>query len=391
MSFAKINQGRLSLIVSILLGLAIAACGGGGGGGGSANQGVKSSGAASKAVINALGAADMTDVGNSFKPAFKANIAKSDPAKILLALEGFKNSLGQKQQKVLQAESTTNLDCNGGGSGTLVKNDQGTPDPKDDSVSLTADHCVTTDASGTTLLDGAFSLAPTQNGGFHWVFTNFLVRDTTPSGKTDEDQINGTLDFSGEEETCNQSVFLKSGTLTANLTSAKKVNENGDQTLEVDESSTMTNFILTVAEAHDAACNRGATTLTLNGTSSFTNALSASDNFTATFTNLAMVLTPATRTIDNVVKTGETMSIAGTVAITSSCANGTFTLSTPADDLPFIPDDEDCPVQGRILISDGTATTAVIATKTGGVQIDDGNNGSIDREFSNCNEAKACT
>lgn len=43
-----------------------------------------------------------------------------------------------------------------------------------------------------------------------------------------------------------------------------------------------------------------------------------------------------------------------------------------------------------MLVTDGTNTTAVIATSTGGVRIDTGNNGSVDREFSDCNAAEAC-
>ncbi|MDC4225266.1 MAG: hypothetical protein MPW15_13780 [Candidatus Manganitrophus sp.] len=409
MSFGKNDKGGISFVLSLLLSIAITACGGdgdnSGGGGSSSNQGVQSSGAASKAVIDALEAAQNAGAGNhtggggdgeggtSGKPSLKGSSGSdvSDPAEIRVALEGFKRSLKQRKQKTLQAPSTENLPCSSG-SGTLTTDDKGTDDSTDDTFSFSAVNCQLAESGVTALLNGSFSIEPNE-GGFRLTFSNFLFRETDSAGRMDESQTNGTLDFVGEDEGCGEQVFLKNGTLTANLTNSRKLNENGDQVLELDESSTMTNFVLHVAETHapvDQGCTPGATTLTLNGTSSFTNALEANDNFTATFNGFQMVLTPATRTIEGVERTGVTMALSGSVAIASECANGTFTVSTPAEDLPFIPDDDECAVQGRILVSDGTNTTAVIATSTGGVQIDNGNNGSVDREFSDCNEAEAC-
>lgn len=398
MSFEKIYKGGISFAFTLLLGVAITACGGDGGdNSGGGGQGVQSSGAASKAIINALGAAQEAGAGDSSTSSFKAKTASesnlSDAAKIRLGLEAFKSSLSQRQQKVFRAPDPQQLPCTSG-SGTVTPDNQGAPDDSaDDTLLITADNCVMQDPTSgvTTLLNGSLSILPNQNG-FILTFNNFLSRETDVSGRIEESQTNGTLEFVGEDEGCGAEVFLKNGTLTANnLTNTERIDGNADGIFEVDETSTMTGFTLNVIEEHDpVTCTPGASTLTLNGTSSFTNALEANDNFTATFNGFQMVLTPATRTIEGVERTGVTMALSGSVAITSECANGTFTVSTPAEDLPFIPDDEECAVQGRILVSDGTNTTAVIATSTGGVQIDNGNNGSVDREFSDCNEAEAC-
>ncbi len=419
MSCEKIYKGGISFAFTLLLGVAITACGGdggdnSGGGGSSSNQGVQSSGAASKAVINALGAAQTAGAGNhgggggeggssskgagdhtekpSFKSASGSNL--SDSARILHALKGLKSSLTYRQQKVFHASETTQLPCNNpGGTGEVTTDDNDTPDDStDDTFSLTANNCELVEGGITTLLNGSLLIEPMEGGGFRVTLNNFLTRETDASGRMEENQTNGTIDFTGEDENCGELVFLKNGTLTVSATSSFKLNEDGGA-LETDESSTMTNFVINVVEEHapaDQGCEPGATTLTLNGTSSFTSVLEANDNFTATFNGFQMVLTPATRTIDNVERAGVTMALSGSVAIASECANGTFTVSTPSEDLPFIPDDEECAVQGRILVSDGTNTTAVIATSTGGVQIDNGNNGSVDREFSDCNEAEAC-
>ncbi len=176
-----------------------------------------------------------------------------------------------------------------------------------------------------------------------------------------------------------------------NATGYDKEDKTGDGTFEVNESWAFTDLTMTVTEAHAAApaCTPGATTFTLNGGMNSTDNVNGDDSFSATFTTFQMVLTPTTR---NSVA-GEALSLSGTIAITSSCASGTFTISTPAGQEPFFPDtsEDDCPIDGRFLVASGGTTTAVIFTSTGGVQIDEGNNGSVDASFADCDAAEVCT
>jgi len=81
----------------------------------------------------------------------------------------------------------------------------------------------------------------------------------------------------------------------------------------------------------------------------------------------------------------------GTISVTSVCETGTFTITTTTP--LFEPDSaaSDCPTEGEIVVSGGGATVSVIATSTGGVQFDEGGNGSIEEEFADCNEADICS
>lgn len=230
--------------------------------------------------------------------------------------------------------------------------------------------------------------------GFLTTFTDFFFRETELSaGQTEEGSLNGTIDFTGTEVECGEALFIENGTLTASLTGFSRVNRDGEGSFEFDESFSMNNFVMTVSEAHAPApaCTPGATTLVLNGGMNVTDNIDGDDSFDASFTNFQMILTPATRFIDSVSAAGVTMSLNGNVTITSPCIDGTFAISTPVNALPFFPEDAVCPVEGRILVTQESATTtAVIATSTGGVQIDEGNNGSIEKEFADCEEAEVC-
>lgn len=387
-------------------------CGGGGGGGSntpSAGTATQSSAAASKAITNALGAATTGTSGVSGKPSLKTkpSSGSSDPAQIRQALKNFKSSMEARREKSLQA--TQNLTCTGGGTQSIQTEDGGTnTDITDDSFTLTATDCTQSGSGSTDFTDGSFSLAPTETG-FTITFNDFLTRFTeTASGRVEESFVDGTITFSGDDVGCGTESFLTSGTITINANGYDKVDETGNGTFEINESWVFNNLAMAVSElftqntqAGQTSCDPGATTLTLNGGMTLTDNVDGDNTFSATFTNFQTVLTPATRGGVE----GETLSVNGTIAISSDCANGTFTLSTPAGEEPFFPDDsdeddedlffpddsdEDCPTNGTILITGGGTTTAVKYTSTGGIQIDEGNNGSVEKEFADCVEAEVC-
>src|SRR5581483_3842067 len=110
------------------------------------------------------------------------------------------------------------------------------------------------------------------------------------------------------------------------------------------------------------------------------------DNFTAGFTNYT--ITETERKTNGAV-VGDQLTLAGTIALTSPCASGTYTMTTESP--LFFPKGAACPVEGKVLIAGGGMTTSVTATSTGGVNIDEGNDGTIDKTFETCDGSDLCS
>ncbi len=353
--------------------------------------GAESSATATKALISALNVGSFSSDISLSKPAFKASAESnlSDTAKIHQALADFKAPLKTHRQKPLQSPTDT---CSTGTS-TLTTDDNETPhDDTDDGFSVVNNNCTDDSTSGETVLtNGSFVLNSTS-GGFQITLTDVLTRTTiTASGDVDEEVLNGTMSYSGTISDCDGETFLN-GSLDMNLTVSTKEDAKGDGTFETDHIFQTTNLAITISEAfNETTCARGATNLALTGTAGETDNIDGDDTYSATFTNFTVVSIPATRMIDGANVSGETLSLGGTIAITSACTNGTFTLSTAPESLPFTPDGSSCPVEGRFLVTSGDSAAAVISTSTGGIQIDEGNNGSIEATYLDCEEAEVCT
>ncbi len=401
------NVRKIGMALGGLASLAILVygCGSGGGGGDApAGTAAQSASAASKAFVNALGVATDgpggggageggTGVAQSLKRKAVSNL--SDEAQIRLALQDFKSSVTLRQQKMLRATEDSGVQpCPGGGTFRVRINDNNTPnDESDDAVTADFAHCSESSEGSSSFLNGSIRLTVTNGGqGFTMTLNRFTSRTTDSSGSF-ETGGSGTISFSGSEVACGDSSFLENATFTMNLTGKNKVDLDNDGTIESNESFSLNNLIITLAEAHRPApdCTPGPVTFMINGKANFTNHLNRADNITAAFTHFAMVVTPMIREIEGVEKDGDTLSLDGTIAISSDCVNGTFTFSTPVGEEPFIPLDASCPVDGRFLIHRGGATTAVIYTDGGGVQIDEGDDGSAEQTFENCEAAEACT
>jgi len=243
-----------------------------------------------------------------------------------------------------------------------------------------------------TVLNGSISSTATTNG-FTFTFDKFTSKATDNS---EEEDFDGTMTLTGTEETCDTGsgtkaaankveTFLKNAVFTLNFTGTTKTDTNKDGTFEVNETVVFSNFAMTINEDHTKApdCTPGVTTFGLSGGASLTDQVNTTDSFIATFTNFTMTFTPTTKTINGVSKDGDSVSISGTIVIQSSCANGTFTLSTPAGHEPFFPTDASCPVDGEIIVSSGGTDTTVTFTATGGVQVGD-------KTFANCEDADTC-
>lgn len=393
-----LRKNGMAFGVLVSLALLIHGCGsGGGGGGGNAPAGTaaQSASAASKAIVSALGVAtDSGGDGDIAKAALNRKAASilSNEAQVRQALDDFKASVALRRQKTLRETTDSgDLPCPDGGMQRIRTDDNNTPDDEsDDSFTANFVNCSGSDGDSTLFFNGSMRLTFTNGGQeFTLTFNRFTRRVTEPSG-TFETFNNGTVSFSGREVECGSFSFLEM-TFTMDMNGTVKVDLENNGTFEINESFSFNDFVMVLAETHapEPDCTPGATIFTMNGKSTFTNRLNRADNITATFTHFAMVVTPATRTLEGIDREGETLSFDGTVAISSDCVDGTFTFTTPVGEEPFIPLDASCPVDGKILVNRGGVTTAVIYTSTG-VQIDEGDDSSAEQTFDDCEAAEAC-
>jgi hypothetical protein len=384
-----VNLKKIGATFGMLVSLVflIHGCGGGGGGGGGGNNNqnaapaAQAAGSASKAVSTALNLATAGMNGTTppltLKPGGSASV--SDAAQVNKALKAFKSAVTNRN-KLQTITPGTPIPCSVSGDILPSTDDNDTPENSlDDKTITTYRECV--DSEG-TVTNG--SLTMTLGGNpFSFDYDNYVIR-TTFSGAVSETVIDGGLSFGSVDGPCG----MLSGTMTDNFTVTNKFDQTGDGTFEVN-SSFATNMTMTLAQVFaEEDCTLESTTLTFNGGTTSTSSVN-SQNDVVTFTDFTMVLTPETRVIDGVETDGDTLSLNGTIEISSSCTDDTtFTISTPAGEEPFVPEDGSCPVDGRFIITNGNNTVAVIYTSTGGVQIDEGNDGSIDDTFAGCNDAE---
>lgn len=356
----------------------------------------QSSKAASKAIVGALGTATVSGGAgtNLSKPSSthsSGTAQKDDSLSIREALTNFKASLAAKRQKPQYAITPVNEVCAGGGTKKITEDGLG--------FKGVYSACKETEGQIEFYTDGTIEI--TMNlltGEFQMKLTNFLERITDLQNKGVTESIeNGTIAFKGKEILCgpagSEESFLENGTITlTNLTSTEKEDKKGDGTFEFNESSAYTSLVVQISETVGLNCAPGTAVLTLNGSETITDNLDASKSYTAVYSGLEVIEAPTTRIVGGNTLSGDAVSINGTLTITACGASATVTIVTDKDPTkaPFVPEREECPVDGKSLVTTGGVTSAIIATSTGGVQIDEGNNGSIDQTFANCEDANVC-
>lgn len=382
-----VNLNKISMAMLASLALFIYGCGGGGGGGGGNNApnaapAAQAAGSASKAVSTALNLA--TAGMNGTVPSLKAGGSASigDEAQVSKALKAFKATVANRK-KLQTVTPGDPVPCEVDGDVTTSIDDNDTPlNSLDDTTTTTYNNC--SDSEG-TVTNG--SLVMTLGADlFSFNYNDYVIR-TTFSGAVSETVFDGGFSFQSTSGDCG----MESATMTDDLTFTTKFDQAGDGTFEVNSAFAI-DLTMVIAQVFAEDCTPEATTLTLNGGTTSTNNVD-SESDVVTFTDFTMVMTPDTREINGVETDGDTLSLNGTIEISSSCTDATtFTISTPEGEEPFMPENGDCPVDGRFIITNGGNTVAVIYTSTGGVQIDEGNNGSIDDSFASCDDAEGiCT
>ncbi len=381
--------GSVLIIVFIFL---LVSCGGEDSGNREREAGLTSA-AALKSAFNGFDIALSSDAESPPEKASFGKVALSDlndPEKLLYLFELFNDSFNTRRTKGLEAVTVGQAGCPLGGTRIVTLNDQGTVEKTDDSFTFTDENCAGTEDGKTFFLDGTFFFEPLPNG-YRKVYINYRARVTESSGRTTELLNNGIIKVTGNAVPCGDKLIVETATLSINLTGAGRLEETGDGTLERNESFAMEHFTMVASGQYSAApdCLPTATTFTLSGGMSSTDHLNSENNFSSTFRDLEMTITRV-RSVEGAGRTGSGMRLSGAIEVDSRCTVGAFTLSTPADAPLFFPRGQSCAIEGRILITEDNATTAVIATEGGGIQVDNGNDGIIEEVFPDCKEAKTC-
>lgn len=388
-----LRKNGMAFGVLISLALLIHGCGSGGAKEGDdppSGTATQSASAASKAIVSVLGVA-ISNTGGVAKPSLKAaSPPLSDTAQVRRVLHDFKVSLAARRQKTLQAVIDSGvLACPNGGTQRSQLNDNNTPnDGSDDSLTGTFVDCSRVEDGLSIIQNGVFNITLTDSG-FKMTFSNFVIRTKDSSGSV-EITRNGSMVFSGSEARCGDEFFLENGTFKMDLSSTTRVDFGSNGSDEINESTVLNNLRMTIAEAYEPACTLSTTTFAMNGRAVFTNHIDELENFKAVFTHFTMTTTPSKRTIGGTEVAGDRLSLDGTIAITSDCVNGTFIISTPVGQEPFVPLEEACPADGKFLITRDGTVTSVTFTPIGAVQINEGDDNLIEATFPNCRVAEAC-
>lgn len=169
-----------------------------------------------------------------------------------------------------------------------------------------------------------------------------------------------------------------------------KTYENGALIADGTLKATDLTQVITVA-AYDTDCITPTDiTLTENGGIQFTDHLDATNNTSMTVSGLVMHSVTSTNTASQKILT---TSLNGSMTVTSPCFTGSLTFATAEDIVevldPLTGEADGCPIAGKLVIS-GSMVGTVKYTSTGGVQIDNGNDGTVDQSFDSCEDADVC-
>ncbi len=344
------------------------------------------------AATKAAFAAFATGSNIAQKPGGSAG--RSDRGVAIRALDILKNHVTAPRlsSKALQAPST----CVGGGT---MERTTVFPEKTTKITTTVYNKCVSS-KTGTieTYRDGTMTVTETLDAQTLEVlkvlveFANYRdgqrdAADPTNPVRSRDDTIDGVLSASNLVlYGCGNSTILTKADTNVTAKLSTYLDIDGDGTADVNDAVTATDLGIHLLQEYDTvSCNDTMMTVTANGALGV-DTLGQSD-FSATLTEFTITEAPATH--GDIPGTEVTMN--GTVSVTSDCETGTFTIATKT--ALFEPDSSasGCPTEGEVVVSGGGATVSVIATATGGVQFDEGGDGSIEEEFPDCNDANICS
>jgi hypothetical protein len=132
----------------------------------------------------------------------------------------------------------------------------------------------------------------------------------------------------------------------------------------------------TVEASYSGTTSDLAINVVLGGTLAVANSAAAAGNFSVAFSDLGMTM-QVTPTLVGVF-------VAGGFDLASTCATGSFALSTP-EPVTFIPGAA-CPRSGKIAVSSTLGNPTVTFNADGSVGVDETSDGTVDRTYAYCEE-----
>ena len=346
--------------------------------------------AATKAAVNAMIFFDVTRLGFT-KPALEVTRVENDAQRLRDGVSALYAYLGQhgERQKGRYAVTSEAEDCDSGG-GLYSEDNRDTDNLFDDIITESFTDCL---KGGEILQNGTniTTYSTTENGENQVTVTYDNLEESILNATgipMRYRRVDGTVAIiSGGLKECPTTYeVIPDGNIEVrmNIVIEDKTDEDGNNILEYNEVFTMTDVVMTIQETRDVNCLEEKTEIGIVGKMKVDDLLEpdGDDNFTATFEAFNITSTPIT--------TGNYLEFSGNVSITGICVNGTYTVGT--SEPIFYPNDSSiCPVKGELTITGGGGTVALISTVHGGLQVDEGNDGTIDAEFQTCQESAFCS
>jgi hypothetical protein len=265
------------------------------------------------------------------------------------------------------------------------------------------DKCVMDLGSGvTSYQDGQYTLLTTTSGttssttaiygsnGVPLVVRYSGVVNNTEQPKEEWEMLGSFMSADTDPQVCtNGGTGNASSTLNETLT--MRIKSYKDGAIESDESYSASNVeLVALTKAFDSDCNPTDATTTFSGKSELTDHINATNDssWDGSFTvhETTTTATNGDQTISD--------EFNGTLAVKDACVNVSLVYHTVKPIVTIVPFGSTdttmiCPIQGELAIT-GDFIATIGYTATGGVTIDAGSNGSIDKTYASCTDAHVC-
>lgn len=250
------------------------------------------------------------------------------------------------------------------------------------SYAITLTNCAVTGTGGSTITINGSVTAMGQQGDFCGIdiptdasvtIHSLTITTQSQTGSTVATftDVSGTLSLSGFDNDCRYDDLILELTGSIGVITKDSLGEPITSSTAIFESGSS---IEIAVDTYGAQCVPTSYTTTVNGGVMFS---SGGTSFDATFDSYALH--------DDASSGTNMIEISG--GMTSACFGGTITFSTPM--ALVLASTAACPTGGTVNVSFGDATDAVIYTGTGGVNIDLGDDATIDHMFQSCVELLA--
>lgn len=358
----------------------LAGCGGSDDGGGSGNVGgepIETAGAKATSQVIEITQLGLSMAANPGGPFQRRVLRNESRGSLRSSLAGVRK-LNARVPAAVAMQAVTS-DCNISGTKTI---DLST------GTSIYAE-CVDGDASSQTYQDGVEQItvtnttmtskmgSPTEPYVFRETIDGVLVSEFSA-------QFEFTAVESGTPVTCGSNMVYPNLHSEMSGMVSFKSDDDVDGSLDEDYELIMTNVVMhgTDDTLDPKTCEATSGTLTESGGFDATDNLDVANSVSMTISDE----TPLTMTWSEADGT-ETVSIAGTMMLTSACFNGTITIQTLEPIVTKM--GADCATAGKIKVT-GDVVATVTYTSAGGLTIDSGSDGTVDETFGSCLDAAAC-